>query len=597
VIYLFYTISKGKIINLDVILLKKKLTYFIVLMVALKLPYIAQTTYHLNMMNTDSCSDFNKVDYNKRFNDKSLIDKEINRVYRLFVRDGFIAASIDSVKRDSCNYVAYIHVGKKYQWINLFCDKKDRPIISKLGYGERFFNNKVFKYSELSVFLEKIIFYYENIGYPFVHVKLDSLQFDKNTIQANLVVEKNIYVKLDSLVIEGRTTINQKFLSRYLGIKNGMPYNAELFSSVSKKINQLPFLIEKKSPILKLTDKQNKLFVFLEKRNASQFDGIVGILPGDNAKTVFTGDLKIKLVNSILKNGETLDVNWRRLQTQTQDLKVAVSYPYIGGWPVGVDYQIKLYKKDTTFLDVNNGLGLNYYFNGFNHLKVIYKQRHANLISTTGLSNNLVLPEYADVNTSSYGLGFLFEKYDYRFNPRTGLGITFQGSAGTRQIHKNPKINETAYSNVVLKSNQYQIEGSFVSYMNVYKNHVFKLGGQLGSVFGNTLFKNELFRIGGLKTLRGFDEESIYASAYIIPTLEYRFLFEKNSNLFIFAEGAWYENSVNMYNNDTPISFGTGINFETKAGIFNLSYAIGKQQGDFFDLRIGKIHAGLTALF
>ena len=42
-----------------------------------------------------------------------------------------------------------------------------------------------------------------------------------------------------------------------------------------KKINQLPFITEKKSPIIRLTDKQNKLFIFLEKKNASQFDGIV----------------------------------------------------------------------------------------------------------------------------------------------------------------------------------------------------------------------------------------------------------------------------------------------------------------------------------
>ncbi|MBK8352713.1 MAG: hypothetical protein IPL21_13910 [Saprospirales bacterium] len=98
----------------------------------------------------------------------------------------------------------------------------------------------------------------------------------------------------------------------------------------------------------------------MEKKTASQFDGIVGILPSDNGKTVFTGDLKIKLVNSILKSGETFDLNWRRLQTQTQDLKASVIYPYIAGLPVGVDYGIKIYKKDTTFLDVNNAVGLNY---------------------------------------------------------------------------------------------------------------------------------------------------------------------------------------------------------------------------------------------
>ena len=75
-------------------------------------------------------------------------------------------------------------------------------------------------------------------------------------------------------------------------------------------------------------------------------------------------------------------------------------------------------------------------------------------------------------------------------------------------------------------------------------------------------------------------------------------MFEKNSNLFLFAEGAWYENTSSaIYLKDTPISVGAGINFDTKAGIFNLGYALGKQFSNSFDLRTGKIHAGLTALF
>ena len=340
------------------------------------------------------------------------------------------------------------------------------------------------------------------------------------------------------------------------------------------------------------------MFLFLEKKNASQFDGIVGILPDDKGKTVFTGDLKIKLVSTIFKSGETVDIQWRRLQTQTQDLKANLIYPYIGGLPIGVDYNIKIYKKDTTFLDVNNAIGLNYYFSGLNYVKVFYKQRNANLISTAGLANITVLPEYADVITKAYGLGLFIEKFDYKFNPRKGFGVNIQGSVGSRQIKKNPKINDVAYSTLALKTSQYQVEGAAVGYINLVKNHVVKLSSQFGSVFGNTIYKNELFRIGGLRTLRGFDEESIFASSYVIPTIEYRFLFEKNSNIFVFYEGAWYQNhSVNSKIDDTPMSVGAGINFETKAGIFNLSYAIGKQQGNGFDLRIGKIHAGLTALF
>lgn len=589
---------KVKIITLEALPLIYKLTYFFLLLFLVKLPLTAQMVYKLQVVNTDSQSVFKKINYKKQFNNVDFIYKEVNKIYISLINEGYITASVDSVKQDSLNSVAYISAGQKYKWINLKYQTKDQGIVSKLGYNERFFSNRPFKFSELSKFMEKIVTYYENNGYPFVSAKLDSLKAENSKITAKLIIEKNIFIKLDSLVTEGTGKVNQKFLLRYLGIKNGMPYNSAVFSVASKKIKQLPFVTEKKPPIVQLTDKQNKLFLFLEKKNASQFDGIVGILPNDKGKTVFTGDVKIKVVNSILKSGETFDINWRRLQTQTQDLKATVIYPYIAGLPVGADYNIKIYKKDSTFLDVNNALGLNYYFSGLNYIKVLYKQRNANLISTSGLENITILPEYADVTTKAYGLGFFLEKLDYRFNARKGISVNVQGSVGSRQIKKNPKINDLAYSSINLKTSQYQLEGAVVGYINVRKNHVVKLSSQFGSVFGNTIYKNELFRIGGLRTLRGFDEESIYASTYIIPTIEYRFLFEKNSNIFLFGEGAWYENnSISGYSNDTPISIGAGINFETKAGIFNLSYAIGKQFGNGFDLRIGKIHAGLTALF
>ncbi|MES2132126.1 MAG: hypothetical protein V4506_07225 [Bacteroidota bacterium] len=558
----------------------------------------AQLGYKLHIINTDSQKIFKKIVYKKQFLGKDFLMKEIDKVYVSLIEEGFITASVDSVRWDSLDCKAFIFAGQKHKWVKLSYDKKDQAIVSRLGYNEHFFSGRPFKYRELSGFMEKIIVYYENNGYPFATAKLDSLQITGNELQSKLTVEKKEFVKLDSLITEGEGKVSHKFLQRYLGIKNGMPYNEEVFRTVSKKIKQLPFVTERKAPVLRLTDKQNKMYLFLDKKNASQFDGIVGILPGDNGKTIFTGDVKIKLVNTIFKSGETFDINWRRLQTQTQDLKAQVIYPYIAGLPVGVDYNIKLYKKDTTFIDVTNSFGLNYYYSGLNFFKVFYKQRNANLIATSYLTNATVLPDYADVVTKSYGLGAFIEKMDYKFNPKNGFHFAVQGSVGTRQIKKNPKINDAVYTSVQLKSSQYQIDGDIVGYIRLVKNHVLKLSAQAGGVFGNTIYRNELYRIGGLRTLRGFDEESIYASTYVIPTLEYRFLFEKNSNIFLFAEGAWYEsNSVSGYITDTPVSVGAGINFETKAGIFNLSYGLGKQFGNAFDLRTGKIHAGLTALF
>lgn len=578
--------------------MKLRFIYFSLTFLAFGSLLKAQVNYRLTIINTDSQSVFKKVNYKKQFTQKQTLSKELNTVYLSLINEGFLETSIDSVLFDSLNCKAYLFIGTRYKWLNLRYDQKDADIVRRLGYSEHFFSRRPFKYNELARLNEKIISYYENNGYPFATVKLDSLMFVSGEASAKLVIQKQVFVKLDSLVTEGNGKVNHKFLSRYLDIKNGMPYKESAFKNVSKKIKQLPFIAEKSPPVLRLTDKQNKLYLFLEKKNASQFDGIIGILPDNTGKTIFTGDVKIKLINNILRTGETFDINWRRLQNQTQDLKANMIYPYIMGLPVGTDYTIKIYKKDTTFLDVTNNIGFNYYFSGLNNLKVFYKQRNTSLISTAGLSNITILPEYADVITKAYGLGLSYENFDYKFNPKTGFGINVTGSLGTREIKQNPKINDAAYSKLQLKTSQYQTEGVLMAYFNIYKNHVVKLSTQFGSVFGNTIYKNELLRIGGLRSLRGFDEESIYASTYIIPTFEYRFLFERNSNIFLFTEGAWYEsNSILGYFNDTPISIGAGINFDTKAGIFNLSYGLGKQFSNGFDLRTGKIHAGLTALF
>ena len=52
------------------------------------------------------------------------------------------------------------------------------------------------------------------------------------------------------------------------------------------------------------------------------------------------------------------------------------------------------------------------------------------------------------------------------------------------------------------------------------------------------------------------------------------------------------ENTTNY-----PFGFGIGVNFQTKPGIFSVSYAVGKQNGNPIDLSVAKIHFGIVNLF
>ncbi len=552
----------------------------------------------MNLVNTGSTKAVDKIKVKSTHPNVESVKKELKQVIAFLQNDGYLLASIDSVITSGNTQTAFINAGEKYKWGKLRIKPADKNLVSECGLSEKLYSQTTFKPAAFSSVYNKLLTYLENNGYPFATIGFDSLEVKNEEISALLNIQKNKFIRLDSLLQYEKDIVSYNFLSHYLQIKEGMPYNEKRIQEISQKLRQLPFLLEKRGPEMRITDKYAKLYLFLDKKNASQFDGIVGLLPDAKGKTVFTGDLKIKLHNNVFKAGELIELNFRRLQSQTQDITLRANYPYLFRTPVGTDYSLKIYRKDTTFLDVQNNIGLQYYFSGLNNIKVFYKQRTSSLLSTSGLETITTLPEYADVSTSSYGVGVTFERLDYKFNPRKGISISINGSAGNRKIKKNARLQEVVYSGVKLFSAQYQGEATINAYLPFGKKSCIRLGVQSAGVYSDQIFRNELIRIGGLKTLRGFDEESIYASSFVIPTVEYRFLFEQNSALLLFAEGAWYENnSVKTYITDMPYSVGAGMNFETKAGIFSLNYALGSQFGNPFDLKSGKIHFGIVNVF
>jgi outer membrane protein assembly factor BamA len=154
------------------------------------------------------------------------------------------------------------------------------------------------------------------------------------------------------------------------------------------------------------------------------------------------------------------------------------------------------------------------------------------------------------------------------------------------------------YDTVSLSSSQFRITTRFNNYLKLGKQSTLKTGIQSGWLLGKQLLVNELFQIGGIKTLRGFDEESLFSSGYAVGTLEYRYLLARASYLFGFLDAAYVErkafsgNQTNIYS-----GFGLGISLETKSGVFSLAYAIGKKPSDPIQLREAKIHFGFVTLF
>jgi len=208
------------------------------------------------------------------------------------------------------------------------------------------------------------------------------------------------------------------------------------------------------------------------------------------------------------------------------------------------------------------------------------------------------------------GLTYDLNNTNYRFNPRMGNELSLLGSVGTKTVKENPLIAQLKDPNApdfnfaslydTVKRHSYQLLArlSAAHYFPLSRASTLKLGANGGVFSSPKTYRNELFLVGGYRLLRGFDEQSILASQYAVGTLEYRYLVGLNSFFFLFTDLGYAENSsVSVKSSNTFIGSGLGMAFETKAGIFNISFAVGKRNDTPFNLQQSKIHIGYVTYF
>ena len=514
------------------------------------------------------------------------------------INKGFIASQYRVIQKDSANYQIQVQLGDQYRWIQLKANPLYRDILFKAGYKSIDYANQPIKFSKLENIFEKALQICDNTGHPFADIRLDSINIDGPKVSGFIRLELNQFIKIDSIIIKGNSRISPYFINNYLGIKAGRAYQESKIVAIESRLRELPYIKSIKPYEFTFTPAASKLVLYLDNKKANQFDGVLGFLPNErNGKIEFTGQAHLKLQNA-LNRGELIDIDWRRLQLNSRDIKAKVTYPYLINTPLGLDLNFKLFQRDTIFIDVTQHAGLQYLLSGNNFFKFFVNNRSLSLVSTTGLDMLSTLPDYADVKTLTYGLGVKYEQTDYRFNPRKGYRVNANVATGNKKIIKNPKINAALYEDVNLKSVLYNGDLQADLFITVMRQRTINIGLKAAGMQTEEVFLNEAYRIGGNNSVRGFDEESIYATSYGIANLEYRFLFEQNSFLFLFGNAAWYElDTEKSYLKDTPYGFGAGVSFQTKAGIFSISYALGKQFDNPLLLRAAKVHFGIVSVF
>jgi outer membrane protein assembly factor BamA len=571
--------------------------------------------YQLSIYFVDKDSSFNPepLQLQTVFADMANCKTYVNNLIAALQVKGYPAVSVDTTWDVTDTTFIQLYIGKKYYWVTLQTDSIEKRAVYESGYTKNNFSDKIFSIDKLQSLQLKLLQYYERNGYPFAQVFLSDITIEEDKLTASLQVNKGTLYSIDSTRIYGAAKISKNFLQHYLAISNGSIYNKEKLEQVNKRILELPYLQEVQPSDITMLGNSAILNLYLAPKKSSQFNFLLGVLPVVSQTTKFqlTADVNLNLKNT-LNNGETILFTWQQLQKKSPRLNLGYQHPFIFNSNIGFDFLFDLFKKDSTFLQLNTQLGLQYTLSGTQAGK-IFVQWQNNFLLANGVDTNLVkntrqLPPNIDVSAVNIGLGYDWLQTDYRLNPRRGNEIKITAATGIKNVKPNNDIlsiqdasfnYKGLYDSVKGRFYQLRIKLAAAHYFPVGRQGTFKLGLNAGLFNSPNIFRNELFQIGGYRLLRGFDEESIYATQYAVPTAEYRYRIGLNSFLFVFTDVGWVKaryQKVNLKN--TFISTGLGMAFETKFGLLNISYAMGKRNDVKFNIRgASKIHFGYVNYF
>ena len=417
-------------------------------------------------------------------------------------------------------------------------------------------------------------------GDPFARVRLRDIEkTDDLNLTASLSIETTQARRIDSLVIRGYEKFPPSFVRYYAGIKKGHVFDKNQILEQANSINSLGFARSTRSPEVFFEPDQTTVYLYLEKRNNNLFDGIIGFNTNeDDGKLEFNGYLNLELNNN-LNYGEQLAINYKADGREQQNFRVALAMPYLLRSPLGVELELKIFKRDSTFSTTDQQARLSYQFNP----AVVGTIGYKGYTSSNLRDEESLVDDVADYNASFATAGISFR--DNQNNPLFPIKTlaSVNSEFGSRETD-------------TIKDDQFKVE--------IYAHHIFNLNlrnsiylrNETRLIQSDNYLINELYRFGGINSIRGFNENSIDAQFFSVLNTEYRYQFNAGLYAHSIIDLGYFENTP-LDLKEKLYSFGIGVGFSTQAGILKLNIANGNSESQNFKFSNTKIHISLSSRF
>lgn len=516
------------------------------------------------------------VGYNpKHANTKSITD-ETHTLSEKLSRIGFIEHEIEgNEKTNDSTFLFRLRLGKKTNAIHIYIGPD--PELRNLVFAGQKNDTLIMPYSEVESFMNQNLAKLEKKGFALSKLQLTNIRKKNGHLLAKLELRLSNQRQVNDIVINGYTKFPEGHKQNIRRMYRNKTFNQENLKKIYTDFEKFRFVKQVKYPEILFEKDSTKIYVYLEKAKANTFDGFIGFSNDENKKIKLNGYVDL-ILNNILNTGETFTLYWKSDGNDQKTFNAGIELPYIFKSPFGLKAQLNIFKQDSTFQNTKTAIDLGYFFNYNTRLYLGYQSTESSDIQN---QNTASLNDFKNSFVTTNFEFFDYKADDFLFPEKTKIYI--KAGIGSRNSKFN--TNEQFFVNIELKHNLY-----------LNDKNVFNVKTQNYYLNSEQYIVNELYRFGGINSIRGFNENSLQANLFSSILTEYRYVLTPGIYAHTIIDYGYYQDKASD-NSGSLLGLGFGFGLLTKNGLFNIVYANGSTKDQAIKLSNSIVHISFKTNF
>jgi translocation and assembly module TamA len=427
-------------------------------------------------------------------------------------------------------------------------------------------------------------------GYPFADGVVTGLFADTliAEISPKIEISSGEKVFIADMNFSGLQQISASYLKQVINFKVGELYNPDKANLYQQRLLSNIFLVDVGEPeLVGINDVWYYNYRIEEVRPGSG-DLVIGYNPSSGAGNGIVGRAELRLDN-LISLGSRAELLFEKLPDLETRLNAAYTQYWIGRIPIELKIRGNFHQSDSSF--ITRGI----VFQASYHLSEQSRVGWSASSRFTDVDERNVDLTVSDSRSVMVSLEYGFQNTDRRLNPRSGQSFIVKLGSGARHVnslHEISTITDTRLSFI-------QFESILKAYFSLRQNQVLVPSVNAFYKTMDFFFRDDLMPLGGALSFRGYNEEQFLVSQAFWADLEYRYLLDRFSYLFVFGAAgnvifpeipgiAGADNISNRL-----VSGGFGLAYRVRIGMLSFTYAISEDTV----LSNGKVHFGISSTF